>query len=214
MPNGNVMAPGGMPGGMPPGIPMGGGGPSQGGPPNALAKQGQSPGGFSAEQHVEQNWEQAEAQHKQLKASMKRMKVARTMLDSLKKMGDQVQVEDVITGAGTMVGAGFSPTALAQMLSQMPTTGGEALQAWVEQQDQRAQQMDQQLQQKYKASAIHRGITAMASLHVHSIKQQHLKEQGAMGPGSPQTGNALSPQQQPDEEADQAPVSANAETGD
>ena len=98
------------------------------------------------------------------------------------------------------------------MLAQMPTTGGEALQAWVEQQDQRAQQMDQQLQAKYKASAVHRAITGMASLHVHSIKQGHLKAQAAM-PGSSGPGNALSPQQ-PDEEADQAPVSAEAETGD
>jgi hypothetical protein len=192
MPNGNAMAPGVMPGGMPPGIPMGG-------PPNALAKPqppGQSPGNFSVEQHVEQNWQQAQAQHKQLQASVKRMNVARSMLDSLKKKGDQIQVEDVIEGAGTMVGAGFSPTALAQMLAQMPTTGGEALQAWVEQQDQRAQQMDQMLQQKFKASAVHRAITGMASLHVHSIKQRHMAAQGAM-PGAPQggapMGGALAP---------------------
>jgi len=204
---------------MPSGIPMGGAAPGagpQGPAPNALAKPpppaGQSPGGFSVEQHVEQNWQQAQAQHKQLQASEKRMKVARTMLDSLKKMGDQVQVEDIIHGAGTMVGAGFSPSALAQMLAQMPTTGGEALQAWVEQQDQRAQQMDAQLQQKLKSSAVHRAITGMASLHVHSIKQQHLAAQGAIGlPQGGGPGNALQPSE---EEADQAPVSANAETGD
>ena len=65
--------------------------------------------------------------------------MARGELDELRKLGDQVQVEDVIKGAGTMVGAGFSPQALAQMLAQMPTTGGQALEAWVEQQDQRAQ---------------------------------------------------------------------------
>ena len=116
MPNGNMMSPMGMPGGLPPGIPMGGaapGGPPQGGPPpNALAKPapppGQTPGGFSVEQHVEQNWQQAEAQHKLIKASMKRMNVAKTMLDSLKKKGDQIQVEDVIEGAGTMVGLGLA----------------------------------------------------------------------------------------------------------
>jgi hypothetical protein len=212
MPNGNMMSPMGMPGGLPPGIPMGGGG----GPSNALTKPsppaGQTPGGFSAEQHVEQNWQQAQTQHKQLMASEKRMKVARTMLDSLKKKGDQVQVEDVIEGAGTMVGAGFSPQALAQMLAQMPTTGGEALQAWVEQQDQRAQQMDMQLQQTLKSSAIHRAITGMASLHIHSIKQKHMAMAGPSGPAMG-GGNALGPQMgtpSPSQGGEEAPD----ETGD
>jgi hypothetical protein len=200
MPNGNM-----MPQGMPPGMPIGGSG-------NALARP--AAGNFSVEQHVESNWEQAQAQHKQLMASQKRMNVAKSMLDKLKKMGDQVQVEDVIEGAGTMVGAGFSPQALAQMLAQMPTTGGEALQAWVEQQDQRAQQMDQQLQQNIKASAIHRATTAMASLHVHSIKQQHLAAQGMSGPpsGGSSMGGALAPQQSSDNQA--SPSSANAEDGE
>jgi hypothetical protein len=210
MPNGM------MPQGVPPGISMGApAGPQGPAPPNALAKPGQVPGQFNVEQHVEQNWEQAQAQHKQLMASQKRMNVARNMLDKLKKMGDQVQVEDVIEGAGTMVGAGFSPTALAQMLAQMPTTGGEALQAWVEQQDQRARQMDQQLQQSIKSSAIHRGMAAMASLHVHSIKQGHLAAQGAIRgapSGAPPMGGALAPQQQGDNQA--SPSSANAEDGE
>jgi hypothetical protein len=184
----------------------------QGGPSgNALVKP--SAGNFSVEQHVESQWDQAQAQHKQLMASAKRMKTARSVLDELKKKGDQVQVEDVIQGAGSMVGAGFSPQALAQMLAQMPTTGGEALQAWIEQQDQRAQQMDLQLQQQVKTSAIHRSIAAMASLRVHSIKQQHQAAAGAM-PGPPQgggPGNALTPQQG-DNQA--SPSSANAEDGE
>jgi hypothetical protein len=207
MPNGI-----GMPQRMPPGIPMGAPAGPQG-PANALAKPSPT-GQFNVEQHVEQNWEQAQAQHKQLMASAKRMSVARKELDSLKKLGDQIQVEDVIQGAGTMVGAGFSPTALAQMLAQMPTTGGEALQAWVEQQDQRAQQMDQQLQQKIKSSAIHRGMAAMASLHVHSIKQGHMAAQG-MGPpqGGGPVGGALAPQgqSQSDEDQGSAPAEAGAE---
>jgi hypothetical protein len=197
MPNGNAMAPMGMP----PGIPMGGAAPGPGpqGPgPNALAKptmNAPQSGAFSVEQHVGQNWDQAQAQHKQLMAAQKRMNVARSMLDSLKKKGDQIQVEDVIEGAGTMVGAGFSPTALAQMLAQMPTTGGEALQAWVEQQDQRARQMDTQLQQKIQVSAVHKGITAMAALHVDHIKGEHSKAAGALPPQpSGVGGNALGPQ--------------------
>jgi hypothetical protein len=179
MPNGNMMA------GMPPGIPMGGPAP----PPNTLAK----PGGqqFSVADHVQTNWDQAQAQHKQLMAAAKRMSVAKNMLDKLKKMGDQVQVEDVIEGAGTMVGAGFSPQALAQLLAQMPTTGGEALQAWVEQQDQRAQQMDIQLQQKMKAAVVHKGITAMAALHVDHIKGQHQVMAGIQRIPAMTGGNAL-----------------------
>jgi hypothetical protein len=122
--------------------------------------------------------------------------VVRAELDALKKLGDQVQVEDVIKGAGSMVGAGFSPQVLAQMLSQMPTTGGQALEAWVVQQDERATQMDQQLQQKVLASSVHRGISAMAALHVDHIKGEHQKAAAAVNQARPpmqQLGGALSP---------------------
>jgi hypothetical protein len=156
--------------------------------PNVLAK---PDGQFNVVQHTQQNLQQAQVQHKALLESQKRMNAAKSTLDSLVKLGDQVQVEDVIKGAGTMVGAGFSPQALAQMLAQMPTTGGQALEAWVAQQDQRAQQLDGQLRQKLEASAVHRGISAMASLHVDHIKGQNqaLANPGLASLGS--NGNAL-----------------------
>jgi hypothetical protein len=175
------------------------------GPPNALAAGVPQPGGqpgaspagqppFNVVQHTEDNWQKAQAQHKVLLQSAKRMSSVRTELDALAKLGDQVQVEDVIKGAGTLVGAGFAPAAVAQLLSTMPTTGGEALQAWIEQQDQQVQAGEAQLQQKVKASAIHRGITAMASLHVDHVKGQIQQARGAVPPqGSPPMGGALAP---------------------
>lgn len=134
------------------------------------APKGNSSGQFSVSDHVQNNWDQAEAQHKQLLESAKRLDNVRMELDSLGKLGDSVTVEDVIKGAGTLVGTGFSPMAIAQLLSSMPTTGGEALQAWIRQQDEQVQGMEAQMRQKVMASSIHRGITGMAALHVQHIK--------------------------------------------
>ena len=140
---------------------------------------------FSVEQHVQQNYEQAKAQHTQLMQSAKRINAVRKELDSLGKLGDQVTVEDVVKGAGTLVGTGFSPMALAQMLSSMPTTGGQALQAWVAQQDQQVQGMEAQMRQKLVDSAVHKGGSAMAALHVQTIKGNHQMAQAGAGGQSP-----------------------------
>ena len=169
--------------------------------PNALAASGggpPSPPPFNVMQHTEDNWKQAQAQHKVLLQSVKRMDSVRRELDALAKLGDQVQVEDVIKGAGTLVGTGFAPAAVAQLLSTMPTTGGEALQAWVEQQDQQVQGAEAQLQKKVTASSIHRGITAMASLHADHVKGQMQQASAAAGAMPSQgIGGALAPQGAP-----------------
>lgn len=154
---------------------------SQGQAPNALQRNGSQDGQFSAEKHVQNNWEQAQVQHKQLMKSQKTLDSVRRELDRLTKLGDTVTAEDVIKGAGTLVGTGLSPGAMAQLLSTMPPSGGEALQAWVEQQDQMVRAREVQLQQQVSASAVHRGLTAMSALHVDHIKQKF----GAQPQGSP-----------------------------
>jgi hypothetical protein len=134
------------------------------------AAQGQM---FNVAQNVQARWEAAQAQHKQLLDQAQRVDASRRELDTLGKLGDSIEVEDVIKGAGTLVGSGFSPMALASMLSSMPTTGGQALQAWVAQQEQRVSGIEQQMRQQLKDSSIHRGIAAMSMLHIQHIRNQN-----------------------------------------
>jgi hypothetical protein len=152
MPNGNAV--------MPPADPAGG---------NALGMPNQS-SMFSVENHVNDAWQKANVQHKQITDQVKRIDSVRRELERLAELGDTVTVEDVIRGAGTLVGTGFAPTAVAQLLSTMPTTGGQAMQAWVSQQSEKVQALEQQADQKYTDSAIHRGLAGMAVLHVKHIK--------------------------------------------
>lgn len=179
---------------------------------NALAatqgqpQAGQPSGKFSVDQHVQNNWDQANQQHKQLMEGATRLDKVRRELDSLMKLGDSVTVEEVIKGAGALVGAGFSPMSTAQLLSSMPTTGGEALQAWVEQQDQQVRGMEAQMRQRIEASSVHRGMTGLASLHV-----QHIKD--TMSPPGPQGGGlAIPPSMQA--AAAQTPPGASQEESD
>jgi len=138
--------------------------------------------------NIQQAWDNADAQYKQLGESAKRMEAVRREMDALMKLGDTITVEEVIKGAGALVGAGFSPQVLAGMLAQMPTTGGQGLAAWVQQQDQQARQMEARLHQNMEAAAVHRGIAAMTSLHA-----DHIRTQGGGRGGSPGMGNSMMP---------------------
>lgn len=111
-------------------------------------------------------YDQAKSQHSKLLESAKRLDVVRSELDELAKLGDTVTPEDVIKGAGALVGAGFDPTQMATMLAQMPTAGGQALAAWVQQADAGAQQHEASMAQAMQQSKIHMGATALASLRL------------------------------------------------
>ncbi len=138
---------------------------------------------FDPVSHVEKTWENAQAQHGKLSESAGRLGAVRRELDELMKMGPNVTPEDVIKGAGALVGAGMSPQSLAQLLSSMPTNGGEALAAWVEQQDQQVRGMEQQSQAQVKASAIHRGIAAMTKLNMDHVRGKvQARSQAAAAP--------------------------------
>ena len=163
--------------------------------PNALAATQGSPaasggGPMDVVGNIEAAWKNANAQHSKLLESAKRLDVMRAELDSLMKLGDSVEVEEVIEGAGKLVGAGMGADEVAGLLAQMPTQGGEALAGWIKQQDQAVRMGEQQMKQQLKTSAIHRGLTAFAHLHMQhqmeGLKAAQVKPGGPSVP-APQT---------------------------
>jgi hypothetical protein len=173
-----------------------------GGPPNSMRATKGGPGAFDLTQNIQDAWENAKQQHNQLLQGAKKLDAIRTQLDQLTKLGDTIQVEDVIKGAGTLVGAGQTPAAMAQMLATMPTTGGEALQAWVMQADQKVQAAEQQMAKTLAASGIHKAMAAFASLHLKHVKGQ-LGPQPPMGGGGGMTQTPGIPAPEPVEQGDE-----------
>ena len=154
-------------------------------PGNAVqpgAQPGQDPSAQSAQMLAA-----AKAQFQKASESMSRLEAVRKAMDKLADLGDSVSPEDVIKEAGTLVGSGFSPQALAQLLSQMPTDAGQGLQAWVGQQEQRVQQQEQAMAPQMEQSSHLLGVAALTHLKV-----LHSQGVGAAQP-SPEVPSAEQP---------------------
>lgn len=96
----------------------------------------------------------------------------RAEMDKLAQMGDSVEPDDVIEAAGALVGAGLAPAALAQLLSDMPSSGGEQLAAWVQQHDQMLQQREQQNQALHGQARHELAASALRGIAGHSMGPQ------------------------------------------
>src|SRR5215467_12161246 len=59
----------------------------------------------------------------------------RRELDELMEYGDMVRPEHVIEAAGRLVGHGIGAAQLAQVMSDMPSQGGEGLASWIRMHD-------------------------------------------------------------------------------
>jgi hypothetical protein len=108
----------------------------------------------------------------------------RVELDQLMDKGDTVRPEHVIEAAGRLVGHGLGATQLAQIMSDMPATGGEGLASWIRMHDVTISNAEQQLS---RANDILRnrlgvaGIRALSADHVvQTVKhaQEGIPEQG------------------------------------
>ena len=133
---------------------------------NALMPQGATatPSGDSPLlAYMDQAHQQTAAQWGKLKEANARITTARGTLDSLVKLGDTVTQEDVVKGAGRLIGAGMGAEAVAGLLSEMPPDG-EALQGWVMQQDQGLRQREQQLAQAKQLVGFKMGASALQVL--------------------------------------------------
>ncbi len=90
--------------------------------------------------------------HDRLKAGYQKLseldgqyRKVRTEMDQLVKLGDMVEPDDVVKAAGRLVGHGLGAEAIAEIVASMPPNGGQPLAAWVQAQDLRFTQMEQQL---------------------------------------------------------------------
>lgn len=140
------------------------------------------------------------AQHEALKAQYGKLAErrrlldsVRTQFDSLRKLGDLVEPEDVIKAGGHLVAAGMSPRALATLMSDMPDSG-PALVGWLGKHEVMAAQREEMLQPVLDSTRHQMGVAALRALVAH-----HLAPRGMLGQGqlqqSPGPGASLLPAQ-------------------
>src|SRR5215467_1258648 len=135
----------------------------------------------------------------QYKDGMKAQQVLdhlRVELDQLMDMGDVVRPEHVIEAAGRLVGHGIGATQLAQIMSDMPSVGGEGLASWIRMHDMTVSQAETQLMQENNLLRHRMGVTGlrmMAEQHIGDRLQMHAQNaQAAAQSAAQQAGpNAL-----------------------
>lgn len=138
--------------------------------------------------------EAMEAQHDAARAKLQkveeiasRQRSVREQLEHLTTLGDLVSEEDVVKSASKIVATGVPPMAVATLLSDMPTTGGEALASWIAGQEQQFAAKEQQLNQVLSTMRYETGLAALRMLSAEHFS-------GLGDPGAPQgAGNPLMP---------------------
>ena len=155
---------------------------------NPLAAPPQPPalpdGHGPVEQAVGKAHTQAAGQLAQLTKQKTMVGNVKSELDKLSALGESVTPEDVIKGAGLLVGKGADPMAMASLLADMPQ-GGQALAAWLQQHDTQLAQNEQQLDQML-AGARHQA--GSAALHV--LAMDHIKQKFGPPMAAPQQGDS------------------------
>lgn len=147
--------------------------------PNAPLAGGQGNTPMPSEEHVASA---AAAAHDKVRAFYDKIQEGRQQLtevrkemDRLLKMGDMVTEDDVIQGAGRLVGHGLGAESMAEMLASMPTTGGQALAGWVSVHDQQVKQAEFHVKHMEIGAAHALGqaaIRSLAAAHLVATKQQ------------------------------------------
>lgn len=139
----------------------------------------------------------------------------RTEMDKLTDMGDTVTPEDVIAGAGRLVGQGVPARELASILSEMPTQAGQGLAAWVLQNDRLLTQQEALITRQTDMAAHRMAQSALQVIatehlmgHARNLRaampnqgqlapgQQKAIKQNPMGPVGPAAGASSMPQPQ------------------
>lgn len=135
--------------------------------PQALAPGQPSPGLLDPMQQQHQQYSALYQKSNDTNQMFAKLKAG---LDSLLALGDGVQPEDVIKEAGTLVAAGADPHNLAAQLATMPTSGGQALAGWVQQQDQAAAANLAKQEPSHAALRHELGVSALRVLAAHHFE--------------------------------------------
>lgn len=139
------------------------------------------------ETSVQQAHSGAAAKVSKLKEALAQADNIRGELAGLSAMGDNVTAEDVIKGAGNLVGKGGDPMAMASLLADMPQ-GGQALSTWLGQHTQQLGANEQQIKQQLALAQHDAGSAALHVIAMHHIGEQF---KAAQGQQAPPVGNDL-----------------------
>lgn len=138
--------------------------------------------------------EQLNSHYDKLSEADSKLKIARSGIDSLVKMGDTVSVEDVVKVAGKLVAKGLDPGAMASLLSEMPEKT-ELLVAWLEQHDKQLASREADLERVQLVVRHQLGVEGLRTLMQGGDQGQELSA-GPPGPPSmslPQQGAPTAP---------------------
>jgi hypothetical protein len=134
----------------------------------------------------------ANAQYDKLAESRQRLDVVREQLDKLTALGDTVSSEDVVDAAAEMVAHGLGALPMATLLADMPA-GGQALQSWLQQQDQQVRQREAALARPLKLAQHQLAVAGLHNLTGHMAEAHNAAQAQAQGPlgasGPPQGGS-------------------------
>lgn len=155
-------------------MPMQGGGQGAAAPSPGLGQAGPNPAQQPPGIHpaLADAHDQAVAQFGQTSKMVSQMDRVRKELTTLAKMGSAVMPEDVIQGAGKLVGGGADPMHLANLMADMPASGGDALASWVAQHAASTAQQEAQLTAMHEAARHSLGVSSVHKLAAQSLLPQ------------------------------------------
>ena len=112
----------------------------------------------------------------------------RRELDDLMDMGDVIRPEDVVGAAGRLVGKGIGAQQLAELLSSMPTMGGEGLASWVRMHDMTIRQAEGNLAMENNMTRHRMGVAALRSMGADHVEHEYKKSIGQAAGAGPAAG--------------------------
>lgn len=152
------------------------------GPPSEAPPPGPGPDLSPMMSHLHGASDQTQVRYEKLKDQSQRTGVARRELDALLKLGDMVGEEDLVRAGAGMVAGGYPTAGVAGLLASAPEEG-QALQAWVQAQDQGLRQREAMLAFSLKLARHRMGSAGMKVLMGHSVEAAEAgPEQGMGGP--------------------------------
>lgn len=127
-------------------------------------------------QHFGGAQDQAAARYSKMKAAVATLSSVRKEMDGLVALHDTVSQEDVVKAAGRLVASGLGAVPVAGLLADMPPDG-EALQRWVQQQDQGVTVREQQAERALALTRHELGLVALRNIIGHSAESAQLSGQ-------------------------------------
>jgi hypothetical protein len=89
-------------------------------------------------------------------------------LEKLAKLGDQIEMSDMVEAAGNLIASGMDTPSTTQWIGSAPAPNGQALAGWVEQQRQGLEQVRQQFAVQHSLVRHRMGLHALAHLQALS----------------------------------------------